>query len=158
MVGGSRCRDSRQGGDGLHAVRSAHGCPSALGAGPLPSALQDATTVCPRDGGAASWAVPRPKGSPAARSHRRAGGARSPPPGACISRAHSCLQPRGAHTAAVCSIGAAEQPLWVWDPRPMLPLQPRRAPQITHITQVYKEHWLREAELSEKINPTTRHV
>lgn len=81
MVGGSRCRDSRQGGDGLHAVRSARGCPSALGAGPLPSALQDATTVCPRDGGAASWAVPRPKGSPAARSHRRAGGACSPPPG-----------------------------------------------------------------------------
>lgn len=32
------------------------------------------------------------------------------------------------------------------------------ASQITHVTQVYKEHWLKETELSEKINPTTRHI
>lgn len=64
-----------------------------------------------------------------------------------------------AHGAAVCSIGAAVQPLWAWDPRPaLLPPQPRTAPQITHVTQVYKEHWLKETELSEKINPTTRHI
>lgn len=51
-------------------------------------------------------------------------------------------------------------PLWSSAPPPPSTIAAPTAPhaQTTHVTQVYKAHWLKETELSEKINPTTRHV
>lgn len=44
---------------------------------------------------------------------------------------------------------------------PALLLSPSHPPlptQTTQLTRVYKAHWLKGTELSEKINPTTRHI
>lgn len=49
--------------------------------------------------------------------------------------------------------GSAQDPTLV-----LSPSQPPLPTQTTQLTRVYKAHWLKGTELSEKINPTTRHI
>lgn len=163
--GGSRCRSTGLGGGThqSHTVGSARGLPLALAAPSLPLCAAGRSHCVPQGWGCGvlGW-----QGCAVTQGHpcsllppQGREGAHSPPGLHFQGTLLLAARAGDAHGAAVCSIGAAVQPLWAWDPRPaLLPPQPRTAPQITHVTQVYKEHWLKETELSEKINPTTRHI
>lgn len=56
----------------------------------------------------------------------------------------------------LCHPTGGRTPAPVLSPPPSTAAAPRA--QTTQVTRVYKAHWLKETELGEKINPTTRHV
>lgn len=123
--------------------------------------------------GAMLWVLPHsreggPSAAPAPFSphpNTRSGGGRPPPPR--LPEPEPFPAPRSSWGGdegvtrgrrQLCSAPprAVGPPARVLSPPPSTAAAPRA--QTTQVTRVYKAHWLKETELGEKINPTTRHV
>ena len=105
------------------------------------------------------WPQPLPPPSTWARRRRQAPspGLRCPSTSLFPSPGAARGARRGCGSVAGPCPSLQDPPLVLSTPRPIAAPAAARA-QTTHVTQVYKARWLKETELSEKINPTTRHI